>query len=96
MALVVTSVTPGLESIIAGAPSESTGGDQGPTRRVCCYARALAHAERQAGESLRSHDYGVTAVGATGIWLQSLPSRMRPVRFLFVPPHCLKKNGTPA
>src|SRR5262245_10916729 len=30
----------------------------------------------------------------TGISSQVFPSRMRPARFLFTPPHCLKKKGT--
>ena len=34
-------------------------------------------------------------VAAAGISSQVRPSRRRPVLFLFIPPHCLKKNGTP-
>jgi len=30
-----------------------------------------------------------------GIWSQVRPSKSLPVLFLFLPPHCLKKNGTP-
>ena len=30
-----------------------------------------------------------------GIWLHVRPSSIRPAFFLFVPPHCLKKNATP-
>ena len=29
-----------------------------------------------------------------GIWFHVRPSSTRPAFFLFLPPHCLKKNGT--
>src|SRR5574340_540826 len=32
----------------------------------------------------------------TGIWLHVRPSKRRPPAFEVNPPHCLKKNGTPA
>ena len=34
--------------------------------------------------------------GGVGNWLHSLPSSSRPADFGVLPPHCLKKNGTPA
>ena len=33
---------------------------------------------------------------ADGIWSHARPSSSRPAAFLRVPPHCLKKKGTPA
>ena len=36
------------------------------------------------------------ASGDSGIWFHVLPSSVRPFFFLLTPPHCLKKNGTPA
>src|SRR5579859_6160203 len=36
------------------------------------------------------------AFAVAGISSQVRPSSVLPARFLFVPPHCLKKNGTPA
>src|SRR3954451_14738330 len=35
-------------------------------------------------------------VGVSGIVSYVRPSRRRPAFFLFLPPHCLKKNATPA
>lgn len=37
-----------------------------------------------------------SAANLRGRSSQVLPSRRRPVRFFFTPPHCLKKNATPA
>ncbi len=69
-----------------------------PTPRVrlrhCTSASSAAFVSgsRQSSKALGRRPHAIT--GSPGIWFHSLPSSKRPARFLFTPPHCLKKNGT--
>ena len=60
---------------------------------IQCANRAFPQYPRFS-QLLPQNRYSVTS--AAGISSQVLPSSSRPVLFFCTPPHCLKKNATPA